>query len=105
MAGHGFEAPSVRRTQGLRLAGLAAALGGALLFVSSVRAAGTAGGLDGLNRGGWWFVLIWSLGGIRYLLRAVAWRMCLDEPRPLPLGAALRASGIADALRDVTPFC
>ncbi|HEX9367063.1 MAG TPA: lysylphosphatidylglycerol synthase domain-containing protein [Vicinamibacterales bacterium] len=104
MAGHGFEAPSVRRTQGLRLAGLAAALGGALLFVSSVRAAGTAGVLDGLSRVGWWFVLIWSLGGIRYLLRAVAWRMCLDEPRRLPLGAAFGASVIADALGNVTPF-
>ena len=104
MAGLGFEAPSVRRTQGLRLAGLAAGLGGALLFVSSIRAAGTAGVLDGLSRIGWWFVLIWSLGGIRYLLRAVAWRMCLDEPRRLPLGAAFGASVIADALGNVTPF-
>jgi hypothetical protein len=101
------EAPLVlreRRTHGLRLAALAAGVGGALLFVSSIRAAGTGGVLHGLSQVGWWFVLIWSLGGVRYLLRAVAWRMCVDDPRRLPLGAAFGASVIGDALGNVTPF-
>jgi hypothetical protein len=94
----------VRRKPGLRLAALAAAVGGALLFLWSIRAAGAAGVLDGVLRVGWWFVVICSLGGIRYLLRAVAWRMCLDDPRRLPLGAAFGASVIGDALGNVTPF-
>ena len=92
------------RTQGLRLAMLAAGAGGAVLFVSSIRAAGTAGVLDGVSRVGWWFVVIWSLGGLRYFLRAVAWRMCLDDPHRLPLGAAFGASVVGDALANVTPF-
>jgi uncharacterized membrane protein YbhN (UPF0104 family) len=91
-------------TQGLRVAVLAAGLGGGLLFVLSIRAAGTAGVLDGVSRVGWWFVVIWSLGGIRYVLRAVAWRLCLDDPRRLPLGAAFGAAVIGDALGNVTPF-
>jgi hypothetical protein len=90
--------------QGLRLGVLATGIGGALLFAWSIRSAGTAGVLDGLRRVGWWFVVIWSLGGIRYLLRAAAWRMCLDDPRRLPLGAAFGASVIGDALGNVTPF-
>jgi uncharacterized membrane protein YbhN (UPF0104 family) len=98
------EAPLVRLKQNLRPVVLAAAIVGVVLFVSSVRAAGAAGVLDGVSRVGWWFVLIWSLGGIRYLLRAVAWRMCLDDPRRLPLGAAFGASMIGDALGNVTPF-
>jgi hypothetical protein len=92
------------RRQALRLVVLAAGIGGALLLVSSIRAAGAAGVLDGVSRLGWWFVLICSLGGVRYLLRAVAWRLCLDDPRRLPLGAAFRASVMGDALGNVTPF-
>jgi hypothetical protein len=91
-------------TPGLRLAVLAAGIGGAALLVWSIRAAGTAGVVDGVRRVGWWFVAIWLLGGIRYLLRAVAWRMCFDDPRGLPLGAAFGASVIGDALGNVTPF-
>ncbi len=78
----------VHQTHGMRLAVLAAGIGGALLFVWSIRAAGAAEVLSGLSRVGWWFVVIWSLGGIRYLVRAVAWRLCLDDPHRLPLGAA-----------------
>jgi hypothetical protein len=90
--------------RGLRLAVLAAGIGGALLFVWSIRAAGAAGVLDGVRRVGWWFVVICFLGGTRYLVRAIAWRMCLDDPRRLPLGAAFGAMLMGDALGNVTPF-
>jgi hypothetical protein len=90
--------------QGLRLAALAAGVGGALLLLWSIRAAGAAGVHDGVSRVGWWFVVICLLGGIRYLLRAVAWRMCLDDPRRLPLGSAFGAAVMGDALGNVTPF-
>jgi hypothetical protein len=98
------EAPPERRQQALRLAALAAGAGGTLLFLWSIRAAGAAGVLDGVSRVGWWFVVICSLGGLRYFLRALAWRMCLDEPRRLPLGVAFAAAVMADALGNVTPF-
>jgi len=39
-----------------------------------------------------------------YLLRAVAWRLCLDDPHRLPLAAAFGASVIGDALGNVTPL-
>jgi hypothetical protein len=102
--GGGAEAAPARRKQRLRLAALAAGIGGALLFLWSIRAAGAAGVLDGVSRVGWWFVVICSLGGLRYLLRAAAWRMCLGDPRRLPLGAAFGAAVMGDALGNVTPF-
>ena len=88
----------------LRFAALAAGVGGALLFLWAIRAAGTSAVRDGVNRVGWWFVGICLLGGIRYLLRAVAWRMCLDDPRRLPLSAAFGAAVMGDALGNLTPF-
>jgi Lysylphosphatidylglycerol synthase TM region len=88
----------------LRFAALAAGVGGALLFFWSVRAAGTSAVRDGVSRVGWWFGVICLLGGVRYLLRAVSWRMCLDNPRRLPRRVALCAAVMADALGNVTPF-
>jgi hypothetical protein len=90
--------------RGLRFAALAAGGGGALLFLWSIRAAGASAVSDGVSRVGWWFVVVCLLAGIRYLLRAVAWRMCLDEPRRLPLSAAFGAAVMGDALGNVTPF-
>jgi hypothetical protein len=92
------------RQQAQRLAMLGIGVGGAVLFFWSIRAAGAAGVLDGARRVGWWFVVICSFGGIRFLLRGAAWRMCLDDPRRLPLVAAFGAAVMGDALGNVTPF-
>jgi hypothetical protein len=88
----------------LRVAVLAAGIGGALLFVWSIRVVGVAAVRDGISRIGWWFIVICTLGGVRYLLRAIAWRMCLDQPSRLPLSAAFAAAVMGDALGNVTPF-
>jgi len=83
---------------------VAAGASGALLFFWSIRAAGVSAVRDAISRIGWWFVVICLLGGVRYLLRAVAWRMCLDDPRRLSLSAAFTAAVMGDALGNVTPF-
>jgi len=98
----GGEQMAARR--GLRFAALAAGVGGALLFVWSIRTVGASAVRDGVSRVGWWFSVICLIGGVRYLLRALAWRMCLDEPRRLPLSAAFGAALMGDALGNVTPF-
>ena len=90
--------------RGVRLAAVAAGVGGALLFLWSIRTAGVAGVRDGVGRVGWWFAAICRLGGVRYLVRAAAWRMCLDDPQRLPLGVAFGAAVMGDALGNVTPF-
>jgi hypothetical protein len=86
------------------MAVLAAGVAGAILFVWSIRNAGAEGVLDGVRRVGWWFAAIWALGGVRYLVRAAAWRLCLDTPADLPLATAFGASLMGDALGNVTPL-
>ena len=95
---------NVAAARSLRSAALAAGAGGALLFVWSIREVGAAAVRDGISRIGWWFVVIVLLGGVRYLLRAIAWRLSLDEPSRLPLSTAFAASVMGDALGNVTPF-
>jgi hypothetical protein len=75
-----------------------------MLFLWSIHAAGSSAVRDSVGRIGWWFVVICLLGGARYLLRAVAWRMCLDHPNRLPVSAAFGAAVMGDALGNVTPF-
>ncbi|MCU1386100.1 MAG: putative rane protein [Acidobacteria bacterium] len=87
-----------------RLAVVLVGAGGAVLFAWSIRAAGAAGVLAGISRIGWWFSAICALGGVRFLMRGVAWRMCFDDAHRLPLSAAFRAAVVGDALGNVTPF-
>src|SRR5260370_33751967 len=71
-------------THGLRVAVLAAGLGGALLLILSIRAAGTAGVLDGGSPVGWGVVVVLSLGGIPFIPPARSPRTCPGRPRPPP---------------------
>jgi hypothetical protein len=88
----------------LRLAGVAAAAGGALVFAWSIRAAGTTPVVDGVRRLGAGFIVVLILGGVRHLARATAWRLCLDSPADLTFGSALAAYLAGDAIGNVTPF-
>jgi hypothetical protein len=49
-------------------------------------------------------VLIVAFGGLRFLLRAVAWRLCLDPPHRLGLKDAFAAVICGDAIGNLTPL-
>jgi hypothetical protein len=53
---------------------------------------------------GWGLVLIVAFGGLRFLLRAVAWRLCLDPPHRLRLKDAFAAVVCGDAIGNLTPL-
>lgn len=53
---------------------------------------------------GWGLVLIVAFGGFRFLLRAVAWRLCLDPPHRLGLKDAFAAVICGDAIGNLTPL-
>ena len=88
----------------LRAVAAAAGIAGAALFVWSVKAAGASAVVGAVQRLGIGFAAIIALGGIRHLLRATAWRTCLDDPRELSFGAAMAAYIAGDAAGNVTPF-
>jgi hypothetical protein len=45
-----------------------------------------------------------ALGGLRFLLRALAWRLCLDDPGSLSIGVAFSAVVSGDAIGNLTPL-
>jgi hypothetical protein len=88
----------------LRLASAMAAVVGIGLFVWSIRLAGGTAVLDGVRRLGSGFAIVWLLGGVRYLARAIAWTLCVEEGQRLPVRAAFEASVAGDAIGNITPF-
>jgi hypothetical protein len=86
------------------MASLISGLVGAVLFVWAMHQAGTTAVVDGIRRVGGGIILVILLGGVRELVRAVAWRLCLDpEDRP-PLRSMFAAYVAGDAIGNVTPF-
>jgi hypothetical protein len=83
---------------------LAAALGGAVLFTYAIRNVGWANVLSGINKVGWGLVPILALAGLRFLLRAAAWRMCMPPRAQFTLGQAFAAFLSGDAVGNVTPL-
>jgi hypothetical protein len=51
---------------------------------------------------GWMFPVIVALGGLRFLVRAWAWTLCVDEPHELRVGHALAAVVAGDAVGNAT---
>lgn len=81
-----------------------AALGGVALFAFSVRQAGAGQILSGIRRVGWGLLPILGLAGLRFVLRAEAWRLCTPLGSRLRLRQAFMAYLAGDALGNVTPL-
>ncbi len=85
-------------------AGVLTALAGTALLVWVVAALGPAAIAADVRQVGWGIAAIVALGGFRFLLRAAAWRMCLDPPHALRLRDAFAAVICGDAIGNVTPL-
>jgi hypothetical protein len=79
-------------------------LGGLALLVWMVWSVGPAAIVADVRQVGWMLIVIVAIGGLRFLLRAVAWRMCLDPPHTLSLGAAFAAVVCGDTIGNLTPL-
>ena len=58
----------------------------------------------GLRQVGWGLIAIIAIAGLRFGVRAVAWRLCLEPPHRLRLGEAFTAVLCGDALGNATPL-
>lgn len=81
-----------------------AAAGGLALFVYSVRDVGVEEILGGIHRVGWGLAAILALAGLRFVLRAEAWRLCTPVASRFSLWRAFTAFLAGDALGNVTPL-
>ena len=53
---------------------------------------------------GWMLLAIVAIGGLRFLMRAWAWRLCLEPPHTLPLADAFAAVVCGDTIGNLTPL-
>ncbi len=84
--------------------GIASSILGLLLLVYLVREVGLAEIAAGARAVGWGFLALVALGGLRFALRALAWRLSLDDPSRLRWRDAFAATLAGDALGNVTPL-
>jgi hypothetical protein len=83
---------------------LLGAAAGSLLFAYALRQAGVSDILDGIRRVGWGLALVLVVGGVRFLLRAECWRLCMPAGTSLSRRQAWSAFLAGDALGNVTPL-
>jgi hypothetical protein len=88
----------------VRLISIVAGVAGVALFVWTIRAAGGSAVFNGVRRLGANFLIVWFLGGVRYMVRSIAWSLCVERGDRLRVGAALAASIAGDSIGNVTPF-
>ena len=83
---------------------LLALLAGLALFVYAVREAGAAEIAGGVARVGWGLLPVLLLGGLRFVLRALSWRLCMPATVRMPFARVFSAFLAGDAVGNVTPL-
>jgi hypothetical protein len=90
--------------QRLSVTGVVTAAAGLVLLVWVVRQVGAAQVGAGFRQVGWGLAAIIAIGGLRFLTRAIAWRLCLDRSLRLPIADAFAAVICGDAVGNLTPL-
>ncbi len=84
--------------------GVVAFVIGLAIFIALLWRTGPADIFAGILGVGWMFPVIVALGGLRFLLRAIAWTLCLEPPHRLTVKDAFAAVLAGDALGNATPL-
>src|SRR5262249_29992507 len=97
---------SEKQTRSRRFAPLGVVFGllGLLLFAYFVSRAGIGEIVAGIQRLGAGLVLILAVSSIRYIVRAIAWTRCIEQPYQLRFRDAFAARLMGDALGNIVPF-
>lgn len=90
--------------QRLSLTGVFTAAAGLALLVWLVRQVGVSQLEADFRQVGWGLAAIIALGGLRFLARALAWRLCLDRVDRLSVLNAFAAVICGDAIGNLTPL-
>jgi hypothetical protein len=94
----------VRSQRPLTIAGALTTAAGLALFVWLVWYVGPGQIWDGFRQIGWGLAAIVALTGLRFAIRAEAWRRCLEPPHEMPFVQAFQAVVSGDALGNITPL-
>ena len=88
----------------LNVSGVLTAAGGLALLIWVVHRVGLAEIAADVAQVGWGLLAIVAIGGLRFLLRATAWRLGVEPPHRLPLRDAFAAAVCGDAIGNLTPL-
>jgi hypothetical protein len=86
------------------IGGALTALAGLVLLAVVVQRVGASAIAADVRQVGVGLAAIVALGGARFLMRAIAWRLCLEPPHAMTLGDAFVAVICGDALGNLTPL-
>ena len=86
------------------VSGVLTAIVGLALLAFVVARVGVAEIATDIRKVGWGLLLVIAIGGLRFLLRAAAWRLCLDPPHTLSIGNAFAAVICGDTIGNLTPL-
>jgi hypothetical protein len=86
------------------VSGLLYALAGLVVLAVVVRQVGVAEIAADVRQVGWGLLLVIAIGGLRFLLRALAWRVCLEPPHRLSIADAFAAVIGGDTIGNLTPL-
>src|SRR4051794_40604115 len=86
------------------ISGIVTTIGGVILLASVVYWVGVHAIAADVRQVGWGLLAIIALGGLRFLLRAIAWRLCLEPPHTLTIRDAFAAVICGDAIGNLTPL-
>jgi hypothetical protein len=86
------------------LSGVLFTIGGIALLAWMLARVGVAEIAADVRQVGWMLLAIVAIGGLRFLLRALAWRLCLEPPHALSLGDAFAAVVCGDTIGNLTPL-
>ncbi|HJR58714.1 MAG TPA: lysylphosphatidylglycerol synthase domain-containing protein [Vicinamibacterales bacterium] len=96
---------SQKRARGwLTASGALSVAAGIAVFIAFVWKIGPSVIWAGILNVGWMFPVIIALGGLRFLVRAWAWSICVEPPLTLRLRQAFAAVLTGDAVGNVTPL-
>jgi hypothetical protein len=88
----------------LNATGVLTAIGGLALLAWVISRVGAAEIAADLAQVGWGLLAVVAIGGLRFVLRAAAWQLCIDPPHKLRLADAFAAAVCGDALGNLTPL-
>jgi hypothetical protein len=94
----------VRSHRPLTIAGALTTAAGVALFVWLIWYVGPGQIWEGFRQIGWGLAAIVAIAGLRFAVRAEAWRRCLEPPHALRLSDAFQAVVSGDALGNITPL-
>ena len=84
--------------------GIVSVIAGAALFALVLWNVDAAQVWEGITKLRWWLLVVIALGGLRFLVRAIAWSACIEPPHRLPLADAFKGIVAGDTIGNATPL-